>query len=201
MTPDTDAAASSPSNDGQSEAIIGPRKKSLVLAFAGSSTSLNCQLGTETILATSTGPWAAAMPFCAILEVSILRRLYERDHMTQVLATFAIILIANEVVRMIWGSQPLTLNPPAALAGPVELLPGFSYPAFRLLVTKLGPEEITADIPNVGDAALAVHPDQAAVQAPHAMLHRVLRRPAVQHGLQRFLDAQPGSPHDHDEAA
>ena len=69
-----------------------------------------------------------------LLEVAVLRRLYRRDHVTQVLGTFAILLMCNEGVRMVWGSQPISLNPPAALAGPVELLPGFYYPAFRLLI-------------------------------------------------------------------
>jgi branched-chain amino acid transport system permease protein len=71
------------------------------------------------------------------LEVVLLRRLYQRDHLTQVLATFALILIANEVVRLIWGPQPLMLNPPAALAGPTELL-GFSYPSYRLFIIAVG---------------------------------------------------------------
>ena len=53
-----------------------------------------------------------------LLEVTLLRRLYRRDHLSQVLATFALILICNEVVRMIWGSQPIMLNMPAALSGP-----------------------------------------------------------------------------------
>jgi branched-chain amino acid transport system permease protein len=73
-----------------------------------------------------------------LLEVTVLRRLYERDHLSQVLGTFAILLMSNEAVRMIWGSQPLALNPPAALAGPVELLPGFVYPAYRLLIIGVG---------------------------------------------------------------
>jgi branched-chain amino acid transport system permease protein len=73
-----------------------------------------------------------------LLEVAVLRRLYHRDHLSQVLGTFAILLMANEAVRMVWGSQPIVLNPPAALAGPVELLPGFSYPAFRLLIIGVG---------------------------------------------------------------
>jgi branched-chain amino acid transport system permease protein len=73
----------------------------------------------------------------AVLEVLLLRRLYARDHLAQVLATFALILVANETVRMIWGPQPLPLNPPAALAGPVELF-GFSYPAYRLLIIAVG---------------------------------------------------------------
>jgi branched-chain amino acid transport system permease protein len=73
----------------------------------------------------------------ALLEVVLLRHLYRRDHLSQVLATFALILIGNELVRMIWGPQPLMLNPPAALAGPVDLL-GFSYPSYRLLIIGVG---------------------------------------------------------------
>ena len=73
-----------------------------------------------------------------LLEVAVLRRLYQRDHLSQVLGTFAILLMANEGVRMLWGSQPVALNPPAGLAGPVELLPGFLYPAYRLLIIGVG---------------------------------------------------------------
>ncbi len=73
-----------------------------------------------------------------VLELSILRQLYARDHLSQVLATFALLLICNEVVRMIFGSQPLMLNMPAALSGPVELLPDFYYPAYRLVVIGVG---------------------------------------------------------------
>ena len=74
----------------------------------------------------------------AALEMTILRRLYQRDHMSQVLATFAIILIANEAVRMIWGSQPILLNGPAALAGPVELPGGMVYASYRLAIIAVG---------------------------------------------------------------
>ncbi|WP_397535092.1 branched-chain amino acid ABC transporter permease [Roseateles sp.] len=73
-----------------------------------------------------------------LLEVALLRRLYTRDHLSQVLATFALILIMNESVRMIWGEQPLMLNTPAALSGPVELLPGLMYPSYRLLIIGVG---------------------------------------------------------------
>jgi branched-chain amino acid transport system permease protein len=74
----------------------------------------------------------------ALLEVTVLRQLYTRDHLSQVLATFALLLICNEVVRIIFGSQPLMLNMPAALSGPVELAPGFLYPAYRLVVIGVG---------------------------------------------------------------
>ena len=73
-----------------------------------------------------------------VLEYTVLRRLYHRDHLSQVMGTFAIILMSNELVRIIWGAQPLQLNPPASLAGPVELFAGFSYPAYRLLIIVVG---------------------------------------------------------------
>jgi branched-chain amino acid transport system permease protein len=73
-----------------------------------------------------------------LLEVTALRRLYRRDHLSQVLATFAIILIANDTVRMIWGDQPIMLNPPSPVAGPVTLMPGLDYPAFRLIIIAVG---------------------------------------------------------------
>lgn len=79
-----------------------------------------------------------AAVFGVLLELSILRRLYTRDHLSQVLGTFAILLMCNEAVRWIWGSQPVMLSAPDALAGPVELLSGFYYPAYRLLIIGVG---------------------------------------------------------------
>lgn len=75
--------------------------------------------------------------FGALLEVVLLRKLYQRDHLSQVLATFALILIANELVRLVWGPQPLSLNPPELFSAPIEWF-GFSYPAYRLLIIAVG---------------------------------------------------------------
>jgi branched-chain amino acid transport system permease protein len=72
-----------------------------------------------------------------LLEMTVLRRLYARDHLAQVLATFALILIINEGVRMVWGSD-LALSAPPALSGPVELLPGLWYPSYRLVIIAVG---------------------------------------------------------------
>ncbi len=79
-----------------------------------------------------------AAVFGVLLEVSILRRLYQRDHLSQVLGTFAIMLMCNEAVRMIWGAQPVALNAPPTLAGPVELFPGFSYSSYGLFIIAVG---------------------------------------------------------------
>jgi branched-chain amino acid transport system permease protein len=80
---------------------------------------------------------AGAAVLGLVLELSLFRQLYRRDHLSQVLATFGLILIANEAVRMIWGAQPLLLNPPEALSGPVEI-GNFVYPAYRLVIIAFG---------------------------------------------------------------
>jgi len=80
---------------------------------------------------------AGAAMLGLLLELSLFRQLYKRDHLSQVLATFALILIANEAVRMIWGAQPLMLNAPEALSGAVEI-GGFFYPAYRLVIIAFG---------------------------------------------------------------
>ncbi|HSB22226.1 MAG TPA: branched-chain amino acid ABC transporter permease [Burkholderiaceae bacterium] len=75
--------------------------------------------------------------FGMLLETTLLRTLYARDHLSQVLATFALILILNDGVKMVFGTD-LPLSAPDALAGPVQLLPGLSYPAYRLLILAVG---------------------------------------------------------------
>lgn len=73
-----------------------------------------------------------------VIEFVVVRRLYERDHLDQVLATFALILIINQGANMLFGRQPLFVAMPAALSGSVTLLPGLVYPVYRLLVIVLG---------------------------------------------------------------
>ena len=73
-----------------------------------------------------------------LLEITLMRRLYRRDHLAQVLATFAVILIADDTVRLLWGPAPIMLSAPAALSGPVQILPGVLYPAYRLLIIAVG---------------------------------------------------------------
>ena len=73
-----------------------------------------------------------------LLEVLIVRRLYRRDHLAQVLATFGLILCLNEGVRMIWGPHQLSMDVPALLAGSLPVLPGLQYPAYRLAIIVLG---------------------------------------------------------------
>ncbi|MDU8945242.1 branched-chain amino acid ABC transporter permease [Ovoidimarina sediminis] len=81
---------------------------------------------------------AAAAAAGAIIEVVVIRRLYARDHLDQVLATFALILILSEATRWAFGSFPLYLDVPDALSGPVVLPGGIEYPAYRLALIGIG---------------------------------------------------------------
>lgn len=84
----------------------------------------------------------AALPVAGlvgiIIEWLVIRRLYLRDHLDQVLATFGLILFFNELVRIIWGRQPLFLNVPDWLSGQVEIIPDAPYPAYRLAIIAVG---------------------------------------------------------------
>lgn len=81
---------------------------------------------------------AAAALAGALIELTIIRRLYDRDHLDQVLATFALILIFSEGTRWMFGSFPLFLDVPPMLAGPVTLPGGIEYPAYRLSIIVIG---------------------------------------------------------------
>jgi len=81
---------------------------------------------------------AAAAAAGAIVEVAVIRRLYARDHLDQVLATFALILIFSEGTRWLYGSFPLYLNVPPSLSGSVTLPGGIQYSLFRLAIIGVG---------------------------------------------------------------
>lgn len=80
----------------------------------------------------------AAAGVGALIEITVIRRLYQRDHLDQVLATFALILILSESTRMIFGSSPLWLDIPPALAGAITLPGGVPYPVYRLALIVIG---------------------------------------------------------------
>lgn len=81
---------------------------------------------------------AAAAAVGALVEYVVIRRLYARDHLDQVLATFALILIFSEGTRWLFGSFPLYLNIPQSLSGAVTLPGGVTYPLYRLAIIGVG---------------------------------------------------------------
>lgn len=74
----------------------------------------------------------------AMVEMVVIRRLYNRDHLDQVLATFALILIFSEGTRWVFGSFPLYLDIPSYLQGPVSLPGGIQYPLYRITLILIG---------------------------------------------------------------
>ncbi|NCQ24744.1 MAG: branched-chain amino acid ABC transporter permease [Rhodobacteraceae bacterium CG17_big_fil_post_rev_8_21_14_2_50_63_15] len=80
----------------------------------------------------------AAAAAGALIEVAVIRRLYARGHLDQVLATFALILILSEGTRWVFGSLPLFLEIPPYLSGPVRLPGGIQYPLYRLAIIVAG---------------------------------------------------------------
>ena len=64
---------------------------------------------------------AVALPVAAAVgmavEIIALRKLYKRDHLDQVLATFGLILFFNELTSIIWGPQALFVAIPPVFSG------------------------------------------------------------------------------------
>jgi branched-chain amino acid transport system permease protein len=81
---------------------------------------------------------AAAGVMGMLIELLVLRRLYARDHLDQVLATFGLILFFNQGITLLFGRQPLFVDIPRFLDGTVEVLPGVPYPIYRLFIIAIG---------------------------------------------------------------
>lgn len=73
-----------------------------------------------------------------LLELGIFRRLYQRPHLDQVLATFALVLITSELVKMIWGAAPLNVPMPESLSGSMPLAGPMRFPVYRLAIILAG---------------------------------------------------------------
>ncbi len=93
-----------------------------------------------------TGSFAAAVVaallgagvYGLLIEITVIRRLYQRDHLYQVLATFGLILFSNEAVSLVFGRRPPLVDTPAVLQGALTLAPGLDYPIIRLAFIAIG---------------------------------------------------------------
>ncbi|MEH6470666.1 MAG: branched-chain amino acid ABC transporter permease [Halopseudomonas sp.] len=61
--------------------------------------------------------------------------LYRRDHLYQVLLTYALILIFNELQRILWGSDVHSVAIPEILSGSIQLTDNQAYPVYRLFIS------------------------------------------------------------------
>jgi branched-chain amino acid transport system permease protein len=106
----------------------------MIGAFAAAATAA----ATGSFLLALAASLIAAAVAGAIVEMTVIRRLYNRDHLDQVLATFALILIFSEGTRWLFGSFPLFLEIPEYLSGPISLPFGIQYPQYRLAIIAVG---------------------------------------------------------------
>jgi branched-chain amino acid transport system permease protein len=70
-----------------------------------------------------------------LLETAIFSRLYKRDHLYQVLLTFGLILIFEELRSILFGDEVHGVAIPALLDYSIPLTDTLSYPVYRLFIT------------------------------------------------------------------
>lgn len=67
-----------------------------------------------------------------IIERTMLRRVYEAGHSQQLLLTFGIAFVVEEIVKMFYGNFPVSYRQPTELAGAAFSLFGTNFPTYRL---------------------------------------------------------------------
>ena len=70
----------------------------------------------------------AALLCGLLLEWLVFRHLYARDHLSQVLATFGVILFLNQAVKAVFGTAPMQMPMPEMFSGGVRIMDGLLYP-------------------------------------------------------------------------
>jgi len=109
----------------------------------GSFYMLGAYLGLSVSLATGSFWLALAIAPIAVgilglgLERTLLRPLYARGHLDQVLLTFGLAILMNDAIKWVWGADVRSLEAPAILSHSVNIGVG-SYPAYRLFLIVVG---------------------------------------------------------------
>ncbi|MBN8939372.1 MAG: branched-chain amino acid ABC transporter permease [Rhizobiales bacterium] len=92
-------------------------------------------------LGSVTGFWVALVLapllvglFGAFVERFGLRHVHKNGHVAELLFTFGIAYLIEEIVKLVWGKNPLPYTPPAILQQPLFTLWGTHYPAFRIFM-------------------------------------------------------------------
>jgi branched-chain amino acid transport system permease protein len=75
-----------------------------------------------------------AVAFGWLLEWALFRFFYHRDHLDQVLLTFGLIYIFEELRSILWGDDVHSVPVPASLNWSIPLTDTLSYPVYRLVV-------------------------------------------------------------------
>ena len=73
-----------------------------------------------------------------VIERGLFRFIYDKEHLMQLLLTFAVVLILTDLAKMIWGTDQYSVSYPDGFGGAVDL--GITwYPTYRLLLILVGP--------------------------------------------------------------
>jgi len=108
----------------------------------------------------------ATLAFALALEFLVFRRLYARDHLDHVMATFGIILFVDQGVKLVWGAAPLSLPVPELLSGSVTLMGGLLYPVWRIVIIASGLAVATGLYVLVGHTRIGMLVRAGATNAP-----------------------------------
>jgi branched-chain amino acid transport system permease protein len=73
-----------------------------------------------------------------VVERLLLYRFYARDHLDQVMVTFALLIFANQLVILLFGAASQPIDAPTFLTGMIQIIPGVQYPDFRLAIIGVG---------------------------------------------------------------
>jgi len=74
----------------------------------------------------------------AVVERLLLRHLYGREELYQLLLTYALVLILGDAAKFIWGTGQLSVSAPPVLSGGVQIF-GTTQPLYNLFVLAIGP--------------------------------------------------------------
>jgi branched-chain amino acid transport system permease protein len=88
------------------------------------------------LLLVAVPPAVAALGF--LMETTLFRRIYRREHLVQLLLTYALVLILDDLVRVVWGGDIRSVARPELLAGSIEMF-GLFLPTYNVFILILGP--------------------------------------------------------------
>jgi branched-chain amino acid transport system permease protein len=104
--------------------MVGAFVASSVVLAVGGDVGLWPALAASALVAAAAG---------VTIETTVLRRLYGREPLLQLLATFAVLLMVADLVELVWGSENRTVARPAGLEGSIGVL-GDRFPVYNLFI-------------------------------------------------------------------
>lgn len=94
--------------------------------------------GAEHFWLAAIGAALAVAAVGAAIERLLFRHLYGREELYQLLFTYALVLVLADLVKIVWGTQQLSVSRPASLAGGTTIF-GTLVPHYNLFIMLLGP--------------------------------------------------------------